>query len=171
MYRFCSYADISNSTKQDSTEPDNVSQSKTSQQVDSGGIAGGSVKEAPPEDTIVPLSPSYLSEASDAFGNTYQPPSQVKFCFYNIFLNQPHSIFIVLFCITEYSLYLCICMSSHLRWSLCRWAAPLALWPRRALPPPRLSRGRALRKCATPAPIPPLSPAIRSPHVEIVHKR
>ncbi|XP_026332976.1 circadian locomoter output cycles protein kaput isoform X2 [Hyposmocoma kahamanoa] len=75
-HRVVSYADISNSTKQESNEAETVTQPKASQQVGSISMAGGSVKEAPPEDTIVALSPSYMSEASDAFGNTYQPSSQ-----------------------------------------------------------------------------------------------
>lgn len=92
MYRLGSYADISNSTKQESNEAETVTQPKASQQVGSISMAGGSVKEAPPEDTIVALSPSYMSEASDAFGNTYQPSSQVNtllfkpMCFYLIVL-------------------------------------------------------------------------------------
>lgn len=77
VYCLGSYADISNSTKQESNEAENVSQPKAPQQVGSSTMAGGSVKEAPPEDTMVPLSPSYMSEAGDAFGNTYQPSSQV----------------------------------------------------------------------------------------------
>lgn len=108
MYQHCSYADISNSTKQENNETEYVSQSKASQQVGSSTMAGGSVKEAPPEDTMVALSPSYMSEASDAFGNTYQPASQVK-----LLLKIINYFSILLFCITEYSLR--ICMSSLLR--------------------------------------------------------
>lgn len=68
---FCySYADIAKSMKQEGAEADTVSEAEVNR---------GVMKEAPSDDAMVSMSPSYMSEASDAFGNSsYQPLSQVS---------------------------------------------------------------------------------------------
>ncbi|XP_075991228.1 circadian locomoter output cycles kaput protein Clock isoform X2 [Anticarsia gemmatalis] len=69
-HRVVSYADIAKSMKQEGAEADTVSEAEVNR---------GVMKEAPSDDAMVSMSPSYLSEASDAFGNTsYQPMSQVS---------------------------------------------------------------------------------------------
>ncbi|KAM3968810.1 circadian locomoter output cycles kaput protein Clock [Aphomia sociella] len=69
-HRVVSYSDIIKSTKQEGVDMDTLSEVETSRDV---------IKDAPSEDTMVTMSPSYISEASDAFGN-YQvsQPASVK---------------------------------------------------------------------------------------------
>ncbi|CAG4942051.1 unnamed protein product [Colias eurytheme] len=68
-HRVVSYADIQKSTKQEITDMEVADQPEVSQPV---------LKEAP-EETMVAMSPSYMSETSEAYGNSYhslsQPPS------------------------------------------------------------------------------------------------
>ncbi|XP_035435516.1 circadian locomoter output cycles protein kaput isoform X2 [Spodoptera frugiperda] len=69
-HRVVSYADIAKSMKQEGAEADTVSEAEVNR---------GVMKEAPSDDAMVSMSPSYMSEASDAFGNSsYQPLSQVS---------------------------------------------------------------------------------------------
>lgn len=64
-HRVVSYADIAKSMKQEGAEADTVSEAEVNR---------GVMKEAPSDDAMVSMSPSYMSEASDAFGNSsYQP--------------------------------------------------------------------------------------------------
>ncbi|XP_038216199.1 circadian locomoter output cycles protein kaput isoform X3 [Zerene cesonia] len=65
-HRVVSYADIQKSTKQEITDMEIAEQPDTNQSV---------LKEAP-EDTMVAMSPSYMSETSDAYGNSYHSLSQ-----------------------------------------------------------------------------------------------
>ncbi|XP_069365169.1 circadian locomoter output cycles protein kaput isoform X2 [Maniola hyperantus] len=68
-HRVVSYADVDTSTKQENTEQDTRSEADPNQ---------SGLKEPSPE-AAVAVSPSYMSEASEAFGNSYhslsQPPS------------------------------------------------------------------------------------------------
>lgn len=69
-HRVVSYADIAKSMKQEGAEADTVSEAEVNR---------GVMKEAPSDDPMVSMSPSYMSEASDAFGtSSYQPLSQVS---------------------------------------------------------------------------------------------
>lgn len=69
-HRVVSYADIAKSMKQEGAEADTVSEAEVNR---------GVMKEAPSDDAMVSMSPSYMSEASDAFGtSSYQPLSQVS---------------------------------------------------------------------------------------------
>ncbi|XP_026727897.1 circadian locomoter output cycles protein kaput isoform X1 [Trichoplusia ni] len=69
-HRVVSYADIAKSMKQEGAEADTVSEAEVNR---------GVLKEAPSDDAMVSMSPSYMSEASDAFGtSSYQPLSQVS---------------------------------------------------------------------------------------------
>lgn len=65
---FFSYADIAKGMKQEGAEADTVSEAEVNR---------GGMKEATTEDAMVAMSPSYMSDASDAFGNSYQTLSQV----------------------------------------------------------------------------------------------
>lgn len=70
-HRVISNADIAKNAKQESAEPDNVSEADASH---------GTIKDAPSEENnLMVMSPSYMSDASDAFTNSYhrtsQPPS------------------------------------------------------------------------------------------------
>ncbi|XP_049885002.1 circadian locomoter output cycles protein kaput isoform X2 [Pectinophora gossypiella] len=68
-HRVVSYADILKGTKQEGVEPEPVNEAE---------VTRGVVKEQPAEEAIVAaMSPSYMSEASEAFATTsYQPLSQ-----------------------------------------------------------------------------------------------
>ncbi|CAB3225450.1 unnamed protein product [Arctia plantaginis] len=74
-HRVVSYADIAKSMKQEGAEADTVSEAKVNRT---------EIKEAPSDDAMVSMSPSYMSEASDAFATSYQlsqvsdQPSYVK---------------------------------------------------------------------------------------------
>lgn len=67
-----SYADIDKNTKQENCETDVVSESELNR---------NAMKETSSEDAMVAMSPSYMSEASDAFGNSYQSLSQASVLF------------------------------------------------------------------------------------------
>ncbi|XP_026760252.1 circadian locomoter output cycles protein kaput isoform X2 [Galleria mellonella] len=69
-HRVISYSDIIKNTKQEGVETDTMSEMDTNR---------GVIKDTPSEDTMVTMSPSYMSEASDAFNN-YQvsQPASVK---------------------------------------------------------------------------------------------
>lgn len=62
-YLTFSYADIAKSMKQEGAEADSVSEAEVNR---------GKIKEAPTDDAMVSMSPSYMSEASDAFAPSYQ---------------------------------------------------------------------------------------------------
>lgn len=64
-----SYADIIKSTKQERTE--------TEESVRDCDHNGSSLKDPSTEDAMVPVSPSYMSEASDAFATSYNSMSKV----------------------------------------------------------------------------------------------
>ncbi|XP_030031865.2 LOW QUALITY PROTEIN: circadian locomoter output cycles protein kaput [Manduca sexta] len=64
-HRVVSYADTIKDTKREQ-EPE-ITEVEVTQDV---------MKETPTEEALVPMSPSYMSEASDAFANTYQTISQ-----------------------------------------------------------------------------------------------
>ncbi|CAH0716415.1 unnamed protein product, partial [Brenthis ino] len=66
-HRVVNFADIDKSTKQENGETDVNNESE---------LNGNTMKENSSEDALVSMSPSYLSEASDAFGNSYQSLSQ-----------------------------------------------------------------------------------------------
>ncbi|XP_072931075.1 circadian locomoter output cycles protein kaput isoform X2 [Epargyreus clarus] len=67
-HRVVSYADVVKSTKQEGGEADTVSEAELNRDV---------MKEAPAEEpAMVDVSPSYMSEASEAFGSNYQSLSQ-----------------------------------------------------------------------------------------------
>ncbi|KAL0902560.1 hypothetical protein ABMA27_000400 [Loxostege sticticalis] len=66
-HRVVSYADIAKGMKQEGAEADTVSEAEVNR---------GVMKEVPTEDAIVAMSPSYMTEASDNYGNSYQPLSQ-----------------------------------------------------------------------------------------------
>lgn len=66
---FSSYADVSQSTKQENVEAETVSEAE---------VNCGDVKDAS-EDAMASLSPTYMSDAGDTFGSSsYQPLSQVR---------------------------------------------------------------------------------------------
>ncbi|XP_045458299.1 circadian locomoter output cycles protein kaput [Melitaea cinxia] len=66
-HRVLSYADIDKSTKQETTEADTLGESAHNR---------SELKETSSEDAMMAMSPSYMSEASDAFGNSYHSVSQ-----------------------------------------------------------------------------------------------
>lgn len=65
-HRVVSYADVIKSMKQECPEADTASEAENRRVV----------KDAPCDETMVPVSPSYMSETSDAFVSSYQPLSQ-----------------------------------------------------------------------------------------------
>lgn len=74
FFLYSSYADIAKSMKQEGAEADTVSEAEVNR---------GVMKDAPSDDAMVSMSPSYMSEASDAFGtSSYQPLSQVSVSLY-----------------------------------------------------------------------------------------
>ncbi|CAG9558267.1 unnamed protein product [Danaus chrysippus] len=68
-HRVVSYADIIKSTKQERTE--------TEEPVRECDHNGSSMKDPSTEDAMVPVSPSYMSEASDAFATSYNSMSKL----------------------------------------------------------------------------------------------
>ncbi|XP_059045662.1 circadian locomoter output cycles protein kaput [Achroia grisella] len=69
-HRVISYSDIVKNAKQDGVEADALCEVDTNR---------GAVNDTPSEDTMVTMSPSYMSEASDAFNNYHvSQPASVK---------------------------------------------------------------------------------------------
>lgn len=67
-HRVVSYADIAKSMKQEGADTETNNEAETNRDV---------MKETPSDDAIVSVSPSYISEANEAFGNNYPPLIQV----------------------------------------------------------------------------------------------
>nr|WJJ67117.1 CLOCK [Phauda flammans] len=66
-HRVVSYADVLRSTKHESIETDNANETEISRVV---------IKEPPADDAMSTVSPSYMSENSDTYGNSYHTLSQ-----------------------------------------------------------------------------------------------